>query len=136
MWWIIIIAVIGFIIYKVNKEHKEHVETHITNFGGMMGKYGKVINYLKSGGLTIQKTTKESVVLASQSMTWTLDYVGENLEVRMKGYMPMLGNIQKKWIFPDGYPQEKIVEEFENYMDWQMKQLQKIAQNNPYEHLN
>ncbi|CCZ10961.1 putative uncharacterized protein [Odoribacter sp. CAG:788] len=69
-------------------------------------------------------------------MIWTLDYVGVNLEVRMKGYMPLLGNINKKWIFPDDYPQEKMIEEFENYFNWQIEQLKKGAQNNPYEHLN
>ena len=67
-----------------------------------MGKYGIVINHLKSSGLSIQKTTKDSVILSSQSATWTLDYVGNNLEVKMKGYMPLLGNINKKWSFPDG----------------------------------
>lgn len=136
MWWIIGITVVGLIIYNINKDHKEHVNTHVSNFGGMMEKYGIVINHLKSSGLSIQKTTKDSVILSSQSATWTLDYVGYNLEVRMKGYMPLLGNISKKWAFPDGYPQEKMIKEFENYFSWQIEQLQKAAQYNPYEHLN
>lgn len=55
MWWIIVIAVVGLIIYNINKDHKEHVNTHVSNFGGMIGKYGVVINYLKSSGLSIQK---------------------------------------------------------------------------------
>ena len=129
MWWIIIIAIIGFVIYRINKEHKEHVGTHVTNYGGMTGKYGMVINYLKSGGQTIQKITKDSVVLVSKNMTWTLDYVGFNLEFKVKGFMPMLGNIDKKWIFPDKYPQEKIVEEVENYLNWQMERLKDITKN-------
>ena len=136
MWWIIVIAVVGFIIYNINKDHKEHVNAHVSNLGGMMGKYGIVINHLKSSGLSIQKTTKDSVILSSQSATWTSDYVGNNLEVKMKGYMPLLGNINKKWSFPDGYPQEKMIEEFENYFSWQIEQLKKMSQNNPYEHLN
>lgn len=136
MWWIIIIAVVGFIIYSINKDHKEHVDSHITNFGGMEGKYSTVINYLKSSGLQMQKLSKESVILASKTVTWTLDYVGQNLEVRLNGFVPLLGNISKKWIFPDGYPQEKMIEEFENYADWQMGELKKRAENNPYEHLN
>lgn len=136
MWWIIVIAVVGLIILNINKDHKEHVNTHVSNFGGMIGKYGIVINHLKSSGLSIQKTTKDSVILSSQSATWTLDYVGNNLEVKMKGYIPLLGNINKKWSFPDGYPQEKMIEEFENYFSWQIEQLKKMSQNNPYEHLN
>ena len=136
MWWIIVIAVVGLIILNINKDHKEHVNTHVSNFGGMIGKYGIVINHLKSSGLSIQKTTNDSVILSSQSATWTLDYVGNNLEVKMKGYIPLLGNINKKWSFPDGYPQEKMIEEFENYFSWQIEQLKKMSQNNPYEHLN
>lgn len=136
MWWIIGIAVVGLIIYNINKDHKEHINAHVSNFGGMMGKYGLVINYLKSSGLQVQKMTNDCVILSSKSSTWALDYVGYNLEVRMKGYMPLLGNINKKWTFPDGYPQEKMIEEFNNYEEWQMEQLQKAAQHNPYEHLN
>lgn len=136
MWWIIGIAVIGLIIYNINKEHKEHVNSHVTNFGGMQGKYSMVIEYLKSTGLQVQKMTKDSTILTSKSANWTLDYVGFNLEVKMKGYMPFLGNIKKEWIFPDGYPQEKMIEEFNNYAEWQIEQLQKVAQNNSYDHLN
>ena len=136
MWWIIGITVIIISYVIINKDHKEHVQAHISNFGGMMEKYKTLIEYLKSGGLCIKKVTQDCVVLSSKSMIWTLDYVGVNLEVRMKGYMPLLGNINKKWIFPDDYPQEKMIEEFENYFNWQIEQLKKGAQNNPYEHLN
>ena len=69
-------------------------------------------------------------------MTWHLDYASNNLEVRMKGFMPMLGEINKKWIFPDRYPQQKMIQEIEDYMDWQMNQFQKAVKNNPYKHLN
>ena len=120
----------------MSKEHKEDVHNHVSNFGGMTGKYGLVIDYLKSGGATIQKITMDSVVLASKSMIWTLDYVADNLEVRMKGYVPLLGNIHKKWVFPEHYPQEKMIEEFENYLSWQMEQFKKSVENNPYQHLN
>lgn len=136
MWWIIGLLVVGLIIYNINKDYKEHVNAHVSNVGGMMGKYGLIIHYLKSSGLKAQKITNDSVVLSSESSTWTLDYVGYNLEVRMNGYMPLLGKINKKWSFPDGYPQEKMIEEFENYFSWQIEQLKKVSQKNPYEHLN
>lgn len=136
MWIIIVLAIVVFIIYSINKDHNEHVQTHISNFGGMQGKYGILIDYLKSGGLNLQKVSKDSVILSSNSMNWSLDFVGNNLEVRLKGYIPLLGNINKKWIFQDGYPQEKMVEEIENYLTWQMEQIQKAIENNPYEHLN
>ena len=54
----------------------------------------------------------------------------------MQGFMPLLGSVNKKWSFPDGYPQEKIIEEIENYLTWQMSQLKKITENEPYSHIN
>lgn len=96
----------------------------------MMVKYGILIGYLESVGVQVQKVSKDSVILASNSMNWTLDYVGFNLEVRMKGFMPMLGNVNKKWIFPDGYSQENMIKEIESYLNWQMERLKDIAQNN------
>ena len=46
-----------------------------------------------------------------------------------KGFMPMLGNVNKKWIFPDGLSQENMIKEIEN-LNWQMERLKDIAQNN------
>lgn len=136
MWWIIGIVIVGYIIYNINKDYKEHVKTHISNFGGMLKKYDLVISYLKSSGLSVQKITRSSVILSSRNMTCTLDYVGDNLEIRMNGFMPMMGKFNHKWIFPDGYPQEKMIEEFENYLNWKIERLKNAAQNNPYDHLN
>lgn len=123
MWWFTVLVIVGIIIYKINKDYKEHVETHITRFGGMRKKYNLIVDYLLSNGLSIQKETKDGLVFSSNSMTWMIDQVGYNLEIRLKGFMPFLGNYSKKWIFPSGYPQEKIIEEFENYSQWQMTQF-------------
>lgn len=125
MWWFIAIVVVGLVIYVINKDHKSYVETHLTKFGGMQGKFGQVIDYLKAGGLVVKKITADSVILSSSSMLWTLDYVEDTLEVLMKGNIPLYGNVRKKWIFPDGYPQDKIIEEIENYIDWQFHQFKK-----------
>lgn len=130
MWWTIGIALLGFIIYLVNKEHKEHVQTYVGNFGGMQGRYSILIDYLQSGGLQIQRESKDSVILSSNSMNWSLDYIGNNLEVKMKGHIPLLGNINKKWIFQDDYPQEKMIEEIDNYFTWKIEILSKV--NNDY----
>lgn len=135
MWWIIAIAVIGFIVYLVNKDYKENVKTNVTNFGGMMVKYDLVIDYLKASGLALTRLTSDSVELSSKSATWNLDYAGTNLEVRMKAFVPLLGNISKKWTFPDNYPQEKMIEEFNNYADWQVTRIKKMAESDPLQYL-
>lgn len=136
MWWIIGIVVIGIIVFNINNDHKEHVKTNIADYGGMKRKYEMIICYLESSGLSIKRTTIDSIVLSSNSSVWTLDYVGHNLEVRMKGYMPLLGNINKKWIFPDSYPQKQMIEEIENYFNSQLESLAKAAENDPYKYLN
>jgi len=136
MWWIIGIVVVCLIIYSINKDHKEDVQMHVSNYGGMQGKYGKLIDHSELGGLHIQKMTKDSVILSSNSMIFSLDYIGSKLEVRMKGYMPLIGNINKNWTFPDSYPQEKMINEIDDYFDWQTNQLKKISESNPYNHIN
>ncbi len=136
MWIIVTLGVIGLIIFIVNNDHNDHVKTHVSNQGGMITKYHTVVDYLKSSGMSVHKVTKDGIVIGSKSMTWTLDYVGYNLEIRMQGFMPLLGSVNKKWAFPDGYPQEKIIEEIENYLTWQISQLKKITENEPYSHIN
>ena len=135
MWWIVGIVIVAFVIYRIRKSHTERVTAEVSRFGGMLEKYKTIVDYLKDSGTAIQKVTKDSVVLASRSMTWYLDYVSPNLEVQMKGFLPILGNVSKRWVFPSGYPQEKMIEEINNYAEWQLREMQKLAENNPYEHL-
>ena len=125
MWWIIVISIVIFIFYRFTKDHREHVETHITQFGGMKGKYELLITALEINGFKIQRMTKEIVELSSFSSHCTLAYVGTNLEVCLSENVPILGHTKKKWIFPDGYPQEKMIEEMRNHAIWQLNEISK-----------
>lgn len=131
MWWLFIIGIVVFVIYRISKEHNEHVESHITSKGGMLEKYKILIQFIEGSGTRIEKVSKETVILSSRTTKWYLDYVGCNLEIRMHAFLPILGNVKKKWIFNDGYPQEKMIEELENYCDWQLKKLARIAGGKP-----
>lgn len=132
MWLIISIVVIIVILRVIGSDHKNHVDTHINRYGGMKEKYKLLINYFESGGLKITRVTGDSIELSTNSAVWYLDYVGNNLEVRMKSIVPVLGKVDKKWIFPDGYPQEKMIEEIDNHMNWLMEQFKRASKNNPY----
>lgn len=136
MKWILIIAFVAFLIYKTTKEYHEHVDERITSQGGMEGKYNLLFTYLKSNGYVVSHINRDTAIFRSGSSVWYLDYVGNNLEVRVKATIPLLGLIDKKWIYPDNYPQEKMIEEIENYFEWQIEQLSKRCEHNPYEHLN
>jgi len=37
--------------------------------------------------------------------------------------MAMLGTHKHKWSFPHNYPQEKMIEEIEEHMEWNTKQM-------------
>lgn len=83
MWWIIIIAIIIFIIYRFKKDHDEYVDTHLTQFGGMKEKYALLIAVLEFNGFKIQWSRKDIIELANSSSICTLTYIGNNLEVNL-----------------------------------------------------
>lgn len=123
MWWIII-GIIIFVIYKINKEYKEDVQTHVSNYGGMQNKYSLLVAYLQSsGGFHITRQTKDSLELVSNSGLFLLDYIGCDLEVRMKYILPIYGKIEKKWIFRDGYPQERMITDIELFLNSKMREF-------------
>ncbi len=128
MWWIIIIAIIIFIIYRFKKDHDEYVDTHLTQFGGMKEKYALLIAVLEFNGFKIQWSRKDIIELANSSSICTLTYIGNNLEVNLTQNIAILGHTKKKWIFPDGYPQEKMIEEMQNYAMWQLEQITKYSE--------
>lgn len=137
MWWIIVIvAIVILVMHNVKKDYNSNVKEHITNQGGMLTKYQILIDYLRSSGMSVQEIGKDYIVLSSKNMTWHLNQIGMEIEIRVKGFIPTLGNIENSWKYSEDYPQQKMVEEIENYLTWQMRQFQKAMKNNPYEHLN
>lgn len=135
MFWIILIIIIIVVIYNINKDHNESVKVNITNYGGMRVKYAELIDYF-SQTANISKETKDSIRLNSPSMEWYIDVVGDDIEIRMTGYMPMLGHVKHKWIYPQNYSQSKMIQDIENYLTWQLEEFGKIIKNNPRNNLN
>lgn len=124
MWIIVCILIVGFIIYKIKGEYETHVEENVTRNGGMLIKYELLIEYLKEyGDCKVIKTTKDSVELASKSVFWTLDFVGNNLEVEINSELPFIGKNKKKWVFPGNFSQKAMIQEIEIYLDKQVKQV-------------
>lgn len=124
MWWILGIIVIGYIIYLISKDYKGEVKTNVTNQGGMLQKYSVIINHFVNGlPAKITKVTKDSVVITASAIEVYLDYVGGNLEVELRGVAPVIGKHSKKWKYPNGYPQEKMIEEIENYTGWLLEKV-------------
>lgn len=127
-WAIIIIGVVLYIVFRLNKNKKENVKTVVTNYGGMLNKYSELISFLKLGGCKIYRVTEDSVILGTMNMKYFLDIVGDELEIRLKGFVPILGNVSHKWIYPHQFPQEKIIHDIENYMSWQLDNINEICE--------
>lgn len=131
----IILIAIGYIIYLVSRDKKSNTERVITNYGGMLEKYSELISYLKQGGCHLVKVNSDTAVLGSKSMNWSLDVIGETLEIRMTGFMPMLGNVSHKWIYPHNFSQTRMIGDIENYINWQLSQFISAIENNPKDHI-
>ena len=128
MWWLIGIVIVGFIIYNLVKDRNEDVKAHVTNYGGMQEKYGILIEYfMQHPSSRITRLTSDHVAISSSAMTVWIDYVGGKLEISLKSTMPILGNISKKWKYPSSYSQELMIQEIENFLDWNMQQMSRIA---------
>lgn len=132
---LIILIVLGYIIYIVSRDKKSNVQRVVTNYGGMLEKYSELIGYLSQGGCQIDKVKNDTVILGTKSMKWSLDVIGENLEIKMSGFMPMLGNVSHKWIYPHNFSQTRMISDIENYLNWQMNQFISAIENNPKQHL-
>jgi len=137
MWWVLIIGIVGYIIYQFTKDYNREVQTKVTNQGGMLKKYSLLIEYFTAHPTArITKVTKDNVTVTSSTMTIWLDFVGGKTEVSLKGFLPLVGNISKRWNFPGGYPQENMIEEIENYLTWQVNNIAKISEKDYGKYIN
>jgi len=137
MWIIFVIVIVGYIIYQISKDYNRNVKTGVTQFGGMLNKYKTVIDFfVESLPAKITKVTNDKVVLTASTTTVYFDYVGHNLEIEVRGFAPLIGNYSKKWKYPDGYPQETMIKEIENYYDWQMQNFTNLAGKDYGQYLN
>lgn len=67
MIWILILAVIVWLLFKFAKEHNEHIQTHVTNYGGMDEKYSVLIEFLQGAGMHITKLGTSSIELKNKA---------------------------------------------------------------------
>lgn len=133
MWWLIGVVIVGYIIYTMIKDRNEDVQAHVTDFGGMQVKYRVLIEYfMQHPSARITRLTSDHVTIESQLVTVHIDYVSSSLEISLKSVVPLLGNISKKWKYPSSYSQELIIQEIENYFEWNMKNMEKVLNNKSY----
>lgn len=130
MWWLIAIAIVGFIIYKFTKDYNESVETNVSNFGGMKTKYSILVAYLtQHPSSRVSEERKDHLSISSSSALFMIDNVGGDTEIRMRSKLPLLGMVSNKWKYPPGYPQEKMIQDIEQFLEKKMKEFENISNN-------
>lgn len=120
---IISIIIVGYMLYRVSRENRTHVNEVITSKGGMLEKCSPLIGYLRHGGCHVEKVTRDSIKLNSKTDVWYVDVIGDKLEIRVYGNMPVTGKFSQKWSYPHYYSQERMIEDIESYLTWLMEQF-------------
>jgi len=135
-WFLIIAAVIGLIIYMFNKDYKEDLKTGVLNHGGMQEKYKILVMYIMSILPTakITKLTSSNITISTPASAFYIDYVGGSTEVSVNIMLPT-GKISKRFKFPNGYPQEKMIQDIENYMEWEAQKFESAINQNGYQYI-
>ena len=60
-------------------------------------------------GARIVKEANEYIVISSSCWTVNINYSAGDLIISLKGSMPLIGQFSKKWTYPSGYPQDKMI---------------------------
>lgn len=127
MLYFFTIIIIATIIYTINKDYKNDLRQGVEKHGGMLSKYHILIDYFTLHPASkIIKQTNSSIVIGSSTITVYIDYVAGDTEIQIKVEQPIVGKFSKTWKFPNGYPQKKMIEEIENYLEWKMKEYDNI----------
>lgn len=137
MWWVLGMIVISFIIYLINKDYKEEVRTNVTSKGGMHEKYRTVVDYfIMNLSARITTMNRDTLIITASTTVMSFDYINGYLEINLKGVVPIIGQYSNRWRYRDGYPQEKMIEEIENYMEWLLQKISNLADKNLDKYFN
>lgn len=128
MVWIIIIVIVGYILYSFFKDRDHMLQRQVDMQGGMANKYAYLINRLTNDpSAKVVKVTRDHVhIRAVGNSTATNFFITENFNtvvIEWLGQLGLLGNHKHKWTFPHNYPQEKMIQEIEEYMEWKTNQM-------------
>lgn len=127
MWWLLIIAVVGFTIYSIAKDYKKDYKENVSNYGGMQSKYHELIDYFtKRESFELKKLTKDHITLGVPSITITIDYIGGSTEIRVILFHPLINSISSKWNYPSGFPQKKIILDIQSFVSNKLKEVESI----------
>ena len=129
MGWLIFIAgIVGFIIYNFMRDKDQMLKHQVDVRGGMAKKYEFFISKLTEDTTAkVVKVTRDHIhIRAVGNSTATNFFITENFsktEIEWIGQLGMLGKHKHRWTFPHNYPQEKMLNEIGEYLEWKSKQM-------------
>jgi hypothetical protein len=127
-WLIFIIGIVGFIIYNFLHDKDQMLKHQVDMRGGMAKKYEFLISKLTEGTTAkVVKVTRDHIhIRAVGNTTATNFFITENFnktEIEWIGQLGMLGKHKHRWTFPHNFPQEKMLNEIGEYLEWKTKQM-------------
>jgi len=129
-WIIVIIGIVGYILYSFLKDKDKMLKNQVDAYGGMAKKYEYLIRGLIDNrpNARITELKRGSITLfIPMEVTGHNYFIDElfNYTVQVEYICKSaIGEIYKyKWTFPDNYPQEKMVSEILEHLEWKFSQL-------------
>lgn len=127
-WIVLIIGVLGYILYNSFRHKDQVLKIQVDMQGGMAKKYEYIIDRLtKYPTAKVVKVTRDHIHIQSIDQSTITDfYITEcynSVQIKWEVRMAMLGKHNHKWSFVHNYPQDKIINEIEEYLEWNLKQM-------------
>lgn len=94
----------------------------------MAKKYEFLISKLtEEPSAKVVKVTRDQIHIQAQGQSTATNFIitetFNKTEIEWIGQMGMLGNHKHKWTYAHNYPQQKMLDEIGEYMEWKSQQM-------------
>lgn len=129
MFWIFFaLIIVVYIIHNFLKDRDTMLQKQVDMHGGMSEKYGYLIKNLTiEPSAKVIKVTRSQVHIKAAGQSAITNYlIMENfntVDIEWIGQTAVLGTHKHRWSFPHNYPQDKMLQEIGEYMQWKYEQI-------------
>jgi hypothetical protein len=128
IWILLIIGIIGFVLYSFFRDKDQMLKRQVDMQGGMAKKYEFLVGKLtQEPSAKVVKVTRDQIHIRAEGQTTATNFIitetFNKTEIEWVGQMAMLGKHNHKWTYPHNYPQQKMLDEIGEYMEWKSNQM-------------
>ncbi|WP_431136939.1 hypothetical protein [Psychroserpens mesophilus] len=128
IWILLIIGIIGFVLYNFFRDKDQMLKRQVDMQGGMAKKYEFLVGKLtQEPSAKVVKVTRDQIHIRAEGQTTATNFIitetFNKTEIEWIGQMAMLGKHNHKWTYPHNYPQQKMLDEIGEYMEWKSNQM-------------